>query len=150
MDLLDLTSHVKAGRLFLEFPPLRENPVRSALLAGLALSALWLAARAVAWLRRRAVTGRSAAQAIGLPGGAALRRKAKRLARLGDAREAGHLFEILGDLDRAAEHYEKARAFPEAAGVLEAALFGLAWGSADHDEAVRAFFGKRAPRWRGK
>ena len=38
----------------------------------------------------------------------------------------------------------------EAAGVLEAALFGLAWGSADHDEAVRAFFDKRAPRWRGR
>lgn len=38
----------------------------------------------------------------------------------------------------------------EAAGALEAALFGLAWGSADHDEAVRAFFDKRAPRWRGK
>ena len=38
----------------------------------------------------------------------------------------------------------------EAAGVLEAALFGLAWGSADHEEAVRAFFDKRAPRWRGK
>lgn len=38
----------------------------------------------------------------------------------------------------------------EAAGVLEAALFGLAWGSADHDEAVRAFFEKRPPRWRGK
>ncbi len=38
----------------------------------------------------------------------------------------------------------------EAAGVLEAALFGLAWGSADHDEAVRAFFEKRPPHWRGK
>ena len=38
----------------------------------------------------------------------------------------------------------------EAAGALEAALFGLAWGSADHDEAVRAFFDKRAPRWRGR
>ena len=38
----------------------------------------------------------------------------------------------------------------EAAGVLEAALFGLAWGSADHDEAVRAFFDKRPPRWRGR
>ena len=38
----------------------------------------------------------------------------------------------------------------EAAGALEAALFALAWGSADHDEAVRAFFDKRAPRWRGK
>jgi enoyl-CoA hydratase/carnithine racemase len=38
----------------------------------------------------------------------------------------------------------------DAAGVLEAALFGLTWGSADHDEAVRAFFDKRAPRWRGK
>lgn len=38
----------------------------------------------------------------------------------------------------------------DAAGALEAALFGLAWGSADHDEAVRAFFDKRAPRWRGK
>ncbi len=38
----------------------------------------------------------------------------------------------------------------EAAGVLEAALFGLAWGSADHDEAVRAFFAKRSPRWRGR
>ena len=38
----------------------------------------------------------------------------------------------------------------EAAGALEAALFGLTWGSADHDEAVRAFFDKRAPRWRGK
>ena len=38
----------------------------------------------------------------------------------------------------------------EAAGVLEAALFGLAWGSADHEEAVRAFFDKRAPRWRGR
>jgi len=37
-----------------------------------------------------------------------------------------------------------------AAGVLEAALFGLAWGSEDHDEAVRAFFEKRAPRWRGR
>jgi enoyl-CoA hydratase len=38
----------------------------------------------------------------------------------------------------------------EAAGVLEAALLGLAWGSADHEEAVRAFFEKRAPRWRGR
>jgi enoyl-CoA hydratase/carnithine racemase len=38
----------------------------------------------------------------------------------------------------------------EAAGALEAALFALEWGSADHDEAVRAFFDKRAPRWRGK
>ena len=38
----------------------------------------------------------------------------------------------------------------EAASVLEAALFGLAWGSADHDEAVRAFFDKRPPRWRGQ
>jgi len=38
----------------------------------------------------------------------------------------------------------------EAAGALEAALFGLAWGSADHDEAVRAFFEKRPPRWRGR
>ena len=38
----------------------------------------------------------------------------------------------------------------EAAGVLEAALFGLAWGSEDHDEAVRAFFEKRAPRWKGR
>jgi len=38
----------------------------------------------------------------------------------------------------------------EAAGALEAALFGLAWGSADHDEAVRAFFEKRPPHWRGK
>jgi enoyl-CoA hydratase len=38
----------------------------------------------------------------------------------------------------------------EAAGALEAALFGLTWGSADHDEAVRAFFDKRAPRWRGR
>ncbi len=38
----------------------------------------------------------------------------------------------------------------EAAGALEAALFGLAWGSADHDEAVRAFFDKRPPRWRGR
>ncbi len=46
---------------------------------------------------------------------------------------------------------QEAREAPsEAAGALEAALFGLAWGSADHDEAVRAFFGKRAPRWRGK
>ncbi|MBI4270934.1 MAG: enoyl-CoA hydratase/isomerase family protein [Candidatus Rokubacteria bacterium] len=38
----------------------------------------------------------------------------------------------------------------EAAGVLEAALFGLTWGSDDHAEAVRAFFEKRAPRWRGR
>ena len=38
----------------------------------------------------------------------------------------------------------------EAAGALEAALFGLAWGSADHDEAVRAFFDKPPPRWRGR
>lgn len=38
----------------------------------------------------------------------------------------------------------------EAAGVMEAALFGLTWGSADHDEAVRAFFDKRTPRWRGR
>lgn len=33
---------------------------------------------------------------------------------------------------------------------LEAALFGLTWGSQDHDEAVRAFFEKRPPRWRGR
>ena len=38
----------------------------------------------------------------------------------------------------------------EAAGVLEAALFGLTWGSEDHAEAVRAFFEKRAPRWKGR
>ena len=57
----------------------------------------------------------------GQPGGRALRRKAKRLARLGDAREAGRLFEILGDLDRAAEQYEKARAYSDAAGVQERA-----------------------------
>ena len=28
-------------------------------------------------------------------------------------------------------------------------LFGLTWGSADHHEAVRAFFEKRPPRWGG-
>lgn len=38
----------------------------------------------------------------------------------------------------------------EAAQALEAALFAEAWGSADHDEAVRAFFEKRSPRWRGR
>ncbi len=37
----------------------------------------------------------------------------------------------------------------ESAGLLEAALFGLTWGSADHHEAVRAFFEKRPPRWGG-
>ena len=38
----------------------------------------------------------------------------------------------------------------EAGQVLEAGLFGLLWGSEDHDEAVRAFFAKRPPRWRGR
>lgn len=38
----------------------------------------------------------------------------------------------------------------EAAGVLEAALFGIAWGSEDHDEAVRAFLEKRPPHWHGR
>ena len=37
----------------------------------------------------------------------------------------------------------------ETAGLLEAALFGMTWGSADHAEAVRAFFEKRPPRWGG-
>ncbi len=34
--------------------------------------------------------------------------------------------------------------------VLEAGLFGLVWGSEDHAEAVRAFFEKRRPEWRGR
>jgi enoyl-CoA hydratase len=38
----------------------------------------------------------------------------------------------------------------ESGHLLEAALFGILWGSDDHDEAVRAFFEKRAPRWRGR
>jgi enoyl-CoA hydratase/carnithine racemase len=38
----------------------------------------------------------------------------------------------------------------EAGQVLEAGLFGLLWGSEDHNEAVRAFFAKRPPRWRGR
>jgi enoyl-CoA hydratase len=42
-----------------------------------------------------------------------------------------------------------AHAPAEAAGALEAALFGLARGSPDHAEAVRAFFDTRAPCWRG-
>ena len=38
----------------------------------------------------------------------------------------------------------------EAGQVLESGLFGLLWGSEDHDEAVRAYFTKRPPRWRGR
>ena len=37
-----------------------------------------------------------------------------------------------------------------AAELLESGLFGLLWGSEDHDEAVRAYFAKRPPRWRGR
>jgi len=37
-----------------------------------------------------------------------------------------------------------------AADALEAALFATAWGSEDHAEAVRAFFARRAPVWRGR
>jgi hypothetical protein len=38
----------------------------------------------------------------------------------------------------------------EAGQVLESGLFGLLWGSEDHNEAVKAYFAKRPPRWRGR
>ena len=35
------------------------------------------------------------------------------------------------------------------ANVLETEMFSILWGSEDHSEAVEAFWGKRAPKFRG-
>lgn len=107
--------------------------------------------------------GRSAALDLLLTGRTLSAREAKeigfvdRVVPAGQARPAAH--ELAGAIASnpplsvrlVKQAIQGARDAPaEAAGVLEAALFGLAWGSADHDEAVRAFFEKRPPRWRGK
>ncbi|MBI2492075.1 MAG: enoyl-CoA hydratase/isomerase family protein [Candidatus Rokubacteria bacterium] len=71
-----------------------------------------------------------------------------------EAREIGFVDRVVpaGQAKTAALELAQAIASnpPLSVRLMEAALFGLAWGSADHDEAVRAFFDKRAPRWRGR
>ncbi len=93
------------------------------MLLALILVGLWLLVKGGGWLRRWGVQQLRLPQGAGAPwpGGAALRRQAQRLARQGEAREAGHLFEVLGDLERAATQYEKAQAYLEAAAVREQA-----------------------------
>ncbi len=99
----------------------RSDPLGTAVMAGVIVGVLWGLAQVLRWLRRPLAGPHPAAAGASLPGGGALRRQAKRLARGGEGREAGHLFDALGDLDRAAEQYERARAYPEAAAVHERA-----------------------------
>lgn len=100
---------------------IREHPLPAAVYAALGLAAGWILGRALTGFRGGNLRALLRRPAGGLPGGAGLRRKARRLARAGTHREAARLFEIVGDLDRAAEQYERGRAYAEAAALYERA-----------------------------
>ncbi len=78
--------------------------------AGIAL--VWLLAKLSAWLRAPRGAGRR-------PSKAQARRAAKRAAGQGDHLEAGRLFEVAEEWGAAAEAYERAQAFREAAALTE-------------------------------
>lgn len=94
-----------------------------AVLLALLAAGLWIVLHGAGWMWRWSAQQLPVLQGAGatVPGEGAMRRQAQRLARQGEAREAGHLFEILGDLERAAAQYEKAHAYLEAAAVREQA-----------------------------
>ena len=99
------------------------DKVSFGVLVALILVGLWVFVQGAGWLWRWSAQRLPAKQGAwaARPGEGALRRQAQRLARQGEAREAGHLFEVLGDLERAATQYEKAQAHLEAAAVREQA-----------------------------